>query len=121
MSKINDFCLIGSLKVLIAASSDRILRVFAIEVKTEESKSEVGDIGDVQLVLKGKLLKKSDSRSLQVFFDIKRSLLLVLSTDNKLEIFKVLGSHKQEPILKKLVKNEKKASVKRTHSEAMDS
>ena len=47
MSKINDFCLIGSLKVLIAASSDRILRVFAIEVKTEESKSEVGDVGDV--------------------------------------------------------------------------
>jgi hypothetical protein len=47
MSKINDFCLIGSLKVLIVASSDRILRVFGIEIKTEESKSEVGDVGDV--------------------------------------------------------------------------
>jgi hypothetical protein len=45
----------------------------------------------------------------------------VLSSENKLEIFKVLGSHKHEALLKKLVKNEKKASVKRTHSEAMDS
>ena len=47
--------------------------------------------------------------------------MLVLSSENKLEIFKVLGSHKHEALLKKLVKNEKKASVKRTHSEAMDS
>lgn len=50
-------------------------------------------------------------------FDSKRSLLLVLSAENKLEIFKVVGSHKKETILKKLVKREKKASVKRTHSE----
>lgn len=71
----------------------------------------------MQLVLRGKILKESDSRSLQVSFDSKRSLLLVLSSENKLEIFKVVGSHKKETILKKLVKREKKASVKRTHSE----
>lgn len=47
MSKVNDFCLIGSLRVLVAASSDRVLRVFTIEVKAEESKTDAGEVGDV--------------------------------------------------------------------------
>lgn len=53
-------------------------------------------------------------------FDSKRSLLFVLSTDNKLEIFKVVSAQKTDNILKKLIKREKKAALKRTHSEASD-
>jgi hypothetical protein len=43
---------------------------------------------------------------------------MVLSSDNKMEFFKVLNSH--ESILKKLIKREKKAALKRTYSESQD-
>lgn len=118
MSKVNDFCLIGSLGLLIAGSTDKVLRVFAIRVRMEAD--ETGDAGDVLLELKGKIIKESESRTLQVTFDSKRSIMLVLSSDNKLEIFKVIGAQKTDSILKKLIKREKKAALKRTHSEASD-
>ena len=59
--------------------------------------------------LKGQIVKESGARSLQVGFDSKRCLLTVLSSDNKLEVFKVINSDKPESILKKLIKQEKKA------------
>lgn len=43
---------------------------------------------------------------------------MCLSLDNQLEIFKVINSH--ESLLKKLIKREKKAALKRTHSEMQD-
>jgi hypothetical protein len=49
-----------------------------------------------------------------VDYDRKRNLLMVLSADNQLEVFKV-NTNKPETILKKLVRAEKKKAVKRTH------
>ena len=43
-------------------------------------------------------------------------MLFVLSADNQLEIFKV-NVNKPEAILKKMVRAEKKRSLKRTHKE----
>lgn len=118
MSKVNDFCLIGGLGLIVVGSTDRTLRIFKINVKNEESKEDPGEVGDVRLEMKGKIMKESDSRTLQLTFDSKRSILLALSSDNKLEVFKVINSHKTDSILKKLIKREKKAALKRTHSEA---
>ena len=114
MTKINDFCLVGGLGLLVVGSNDRVLRIYEIKIRTDEN-DKAGDIGDVWLETKGKVLKGSDSRILQLTFDSKQSLVMCLSSDNQLEIFKVINSH--EGILKKLVKREKKAALKRTHSE----
>lgn len=120
MAKVTDFVLIASLSVLVVGSSDRMLRLFQVKVngaeKIDSSKvNESGEIGDVQLELRGSIMKDSSARSLQLIFDNKRSLLTVLSSDNKLEILKVINSDKPDSILKKLVKLEKKAQLKRTH------
>jgi predicted transcriptional regulator len=115
MTKVNDFCLVAGLGLLVVGSTDKVLRVFKIGIKAK--KEEDGEVGDVQLEMKGKINKESDSRTIQLTFDNKRSVMLVLSSDNNLEIFKVINSHKTDSILKKLVKREKKASLKRTFSE----
>ena len=122
MSKINDFCLIGGdLNLLVTASADRQLRIYKVLVKGKESLKTVvaSEVGDVKLELVSSLINESSSRSLQLTFDKRRSMLLVLSSDNKLEIFKV-NTDKPEAILKKLVKLEKKMALKRSHAEKED-
>lgn len=59
-------------------------------------------------------MKESNQRGIQIDFDRKRNLLMVLSSDNQLEVFKV-NVNKPETILKKLVRAEKKKALKRTH------
>lgn len=104
MSKVNDFCLLSNLNLLVVASSDKLLRIFEIKVKGTDCKSDNGEIGDAMLELKGHIVKESSTRTLQLSFDSKRSLFIVLSSDNKLEIFKVINSDNQDSILKKLIK-----------------
>lgn len=89
-----------------------MLRLFFIKVngaaENGKDNNESGEIGDVQLEIKGSIMKDSSARTLQLLFDNKRSLLTVLSSDNKLEILKVINSDKPESIVKKLIKIEKK-------------
>ena len=61
-------------------------------------------------------MKESTHRALQCEYDRKRNLLLVLSADNQMEVFKV-NVNKPETILKKLVRAEKKKALKRTHKQ----
>jgi WD40 repeat protein len=45
MSKVNDFCLVAGLGLLVAASTDRTLRLFDIKIKqTSDSSGETGDV-----------------------------------------------------------------------------
>ena len=80
MTKVNDFCLVAGLGLLVVGSTDKVLRVFKIGIKA--AKEEDGEVGDVQLEMKGKINKESDSRTIQLTFDNKRSVMLVLSSDN---------------------------------------
>lgn len=61
------------------------------------------------------LVKESNHRVLQMSYERKKGLLVVMSADNKLEAFSV-NTDKPESILKKLTRQTKK-SLKRTHSE----
>ena len=69
MAKVTDFVLIASLSVLVVGSSDRMLRLFYVKVngadKIDNGKlNESGEIGDVQLELRGSIMKDSSARSL---------------------------------------------------------
>ena len=114
MSKINDFTIVAELGLLVTASSDKFLRIFKIEIKDEFNAGSVAEIGQIALVSTTSFQKESGQRTLQVEYDTKRHLLLILSSDNQLEVFKVNIS-KPETILKKLVRAEKKKALKRTH------
>lgn len=70
MTKITDFCLVGNLGLLLVGSTDKLVRVYEVKVRTEES-DKIGDLGDVWLELKGKMLK-SDSRTLQLTYDSRQ-------------------------------------------------
>lgn len=116
MSKVNDFCIVSELGILVTASSDKFLRVFKIEIKNEFDAGSVAEIGQIQLISTTSFQKESTQRGIQCDYDTKRHLLLVLSADNQLEVFKVNIS-KPETILKKLVRAEKKKALKRTHKQ----
>ena len=62
------------------------------------------------------LTKESNHRILQMQYDRKRSLLLCLSADNKMESF-LVNTDRPDSILKKLTRQTKK-SLKRTHAQA---
>ena len=49
MQKVNDFCLIGELGLLITASVDKQLRIFKVEVIGEAEASMKSEIGQVTL------------------------------------------------------------------------
>jgi len=114
MAKVNDFCIIGELGLLLTISSDKFIRIFKLEVSNGEA--DATTIGQVQLFSTTSFPKESGSRGLQMDYDKKRNLLLVLSADNQLEVFKV-NVNKPDAILKKLVRSEKKKALKRTHQQ----
>ena len=108
MGKVNDFVLIGELGILVAASTDNALRIFSVEQSEE---------GAVALKFVSKLIKESGARVLQITFERKAKVLLVLNSDSTLELFKV-NIDNPEAILKKLVRAEKKLiGAKRSHTE----
>jgi len=47
MSKVNDFCIVAELGILVTASSDKFLRVFKIEIKSEFDAGSVAEIGQI--------------------------------------------------------------------------
>jgi len=107
LSKIHDFVMIGELSILVAGGTDNKLVVFIVE------SSENG----INLKLNsGSVVKESNHRAVQMHFDKKRSVLICLSADNRIEAF-IVNVDKPESILKKLTRQTKK-SLKRTHSEA---
>lgn len=114
MSKVNDFCIVDELGLLVTASSDKFLRVFKIEIKTQADAGSLAEVGHISLVSTTSFLKESSQRGIQCEYDSKRNLLMVLSADNQLEVFKV-NVNKPKTILKKMVRAEKKKALKRTH------
>lgn len=114
MSKVNDFCIVPELGLLVTASSDKFLRIFKLEIKQEAEVNSITEVGQVHLVSTTSFRKESSHRAIQCDYDKKRNLLMVLSADNQLEIFKV-NVNKPKTILKKLIRAEKKKAVKRTH------
>ena len=44
MSKVNDFCIIGALGLLVTASTDKFLRIFKVEIKSGSDSAEVGQV-----------------------------------------------------------------------------
>ena len=89
MSKVNDFCIVAELGLLVTASSDKFLRIFKLEVKQETEVNSVSEVGQVHLVSTTSFKKESGHRAIQCDYDKKRNLLMVLSADNQLEVFKV--------------------------------
>jgi len=50
MSKVNDFCIVGGLGLLVTASTDKFLRIFKVEVKSETNSTSIAEVGQVYLV-----------------------------------------------------------------------
>ena len=50
MSKVNDFCIVAELGLLVTASSDKFLRIFKVEMKSEAEAGSVTEVGQVHLV-----------------------------------------------------------------------
>ena len=103
MSKVNDFCLIGELGMLITVSTDKVLRIFKVIVKEESDAETQAEVGLVSMVSVASLNRESSHRALQLSYERKRNLLLVLSSDNTIELFKV-NINKPESILNKLIR-----------------
>ena len=59
LQKITDFCLIGELAILVAASADRHLRLFKVEVVVEGEAQSVSEIGAIKLEGTAQLNKES--------------------------------------------------------------
>jgi len=116
MAKVNDFAIIAELGLLVTTSSDKFLRIFKLEIRSEAEAKSIAEVGQIHLVSTTSFSKSSTQRGLQVEYDKKRHLLLVLSVDNQLEIFKINVS-KPKTILKKMIRAEKKKALKRTHKE----
>ena len=78
----NDFCLISELGLLITASVDKQLRIFKVGVIDEAEASMKSEVGQVTLKSVSSIIRESGNRALQVNFEKKRNLLMVLSSDN---------------------------------------
>ena len=50
MSKVNDFCMVAELGLLITASSDKFLRIFKVEMKSAADAGSITEVGQVHLV-----------------------------------------------------------------------
>ena len=111
LSKIEDFCLIPELKLLLAGSSDNQLKVFKL--------SQNKDTGSLECNIASIIKKDSGSRVLELVYDTLSQNVVVLSSDNKLEVIKVNIDNK-ESILKKLLRAEKRKALKRLRSEAVE-
>ena len=101
--------MIPELNLLVAGSSDNALKIFKLE--------QVGTA--VQCNFKATLKKDSGARVLDMFFEKTLKQLIVLSADNKLEAIKVNVDNK-ESIMKKLLRQEKRKTLKRKRDEGED-
>ena len=92
------------------------MRIFKVEVVSEAEASTKSEIGQVNLKSLSSFNRESGNRALQVSYEKKRNLLMVLSSDNTIEVFKV-NVDKPDSIFKKLKRAEKKKALKRTHAQ----
>ena len=44
MAKVNDFCIIGELGLLLTVSTDKFIRIFKVQVNEEAGTSELGQV-----------------------------------------------------------------------------
>lgn len=109
LSKVETFAMIPELNLLVAGSSDNALKIFKLE--------QVGTA--VQCNFKATLKKDSGARAIDMFFEKSLKQLIVLSADNKLEAIKVNVDNK-ESLMKKLLRQEKRKTLKRKRDEAED-
>lgn len=101
--------MIPELNLLVAGSSDNALKIFKLE--------QVGTA--IQCNFKATLKKDSGARVLEMAYEKNLRQLLVLSADNKLEAIKVNVDNK-DSIMKKLLRTEKRKTLKRKRDEAED-
>ena len=47
MSKVNDFCIVQELGLLVTASSDKFLRIFKLEMKKEADVGSITEVGQM--------------------------------------------------------------------------
>lgn len=83
--------MIGDLSLLVTAGNDNILTVFKIDYQED----------GLFLERDSTFLKESNVKCVQLQYYSKLKLLIILSGDNKLEVFKV-NTDKPDSILKKL-------------------
>jgi len=97
--------------MIIVGGTDNKLVIYDLENKEEHD--------GLRLTLNSTTLtKESNHRVLQLHYERKRSLLLCLSADNKMESY-VVNTDRPDSILKKLTRQTKK-SLKRTHAQATE-
>lgn len=104
MSPVLDFFVIPELRLIVAASSDNLLRLF----KIDQNKIT----GELECSIKGSFKKETNSKIVEVHFLQKENVIVALSSDNKLDVFKVNIENK-ESILKKLMRQKKRKVLKR--------
>jgi U3 small nucleolar RNA-associated protein 12 len=102
MSKLESFCLIPDLNLLVAGSTDNQLKLFKIKQGT--TTLECNYVSTIK--------KDSGSRVLEMTYSQTLQCLMVLSSDNKFEIIKV-NVDKKESIVKKMMRVEKRRALKR--------
>ena len=64
MSKVNDFCIVDELGLLVTPSSDKFLRVFKIEIKTQDDVGSLAEVGHINLISTTSFLKESTQRGI---------------------------------------------------------
>ena len=109
MSKIETFCLIPELNLIVAGSSDNQLKIF----KLQKNK----DTGALECNYASTIKKDSGNRVLEMSYSSTINHLIVLSSDNKFELIK-LNLDNKESILKKMLRHEKRKTLKRKRDEA---
>jgi hypothetical protein len=108
MSKIEGFCMIPELNLIVAGSSDNQLKIFKL-VKNQET-------GALECNYESTIKKDSGTRVLEMSYSSTINHLMVLSSDNKFELIKVNLDNK-ESILKKMLRHEKRKALKRKREE----
>lgn len=109
MSKIEGFCLIPELNLIVAGSSDNQLKIFKLHKNKDTGALECNYVSTIK--------KDSGNRVLEMSYSSTINHLMVLSSDNKFELIKVNLDNK-ESILKKLLRHEKRKALKRKREEA---
>ena len=68
----------------------------------------------IEANLKGNLRKDSNARVLMINYDSELTILTVVSSDNKVELFKVSPEKEEnQKLIKKIIRQEKKKQLKR--------
>ena len=111
MTRIADFVLIPELKVIVAGcgSDGSHLKLYQVFINEKTYCLDVK--------IQPKIKKESAGKVIEMQYDADKHLLTCLSSDNKLEFFKI-NIDSEESILKKMVRIEKRRNLKRSKQQA---